>query len=101
MKKLVLLGILALVASFAFGEPQKKSFTATTRGRRVRPTPTPPPVRKTETDGVLPRAFQRGGNPLQMLNPMAPAKYGTSEDNVVLDPETGKWKGIKLFTIYF
>jgi hypothetical protein len=35
------------------------------------------------------------------LNPKAPAVYGKSEDSVVLDGETGKWKGIKLFTILF
>jgi len=34
---------------------------------------------------VIPRAI-RGGNPLQMLNPFAPAKYGTAEENVSLDP---------------
>jgi hypothetical protein len=36
-----------------------------------------------------------------MLNPYAPAKYGTAEDSVILDPDTGKWRGIKLFTINF
>jgi len=50
--------------------------------------------------GVLPRAA-RGGNPFQMLNPKAPPQYGKAEDSVVLDPDTGKWKGIKLFTINF
>jgi hypothetical protein len=68
--------------------------------KKKRPAP-PPPVYKQKVDGVLPRAFQQGGNPLQMLNPYAPAKYGTTEDHVVLDPETGKWKGIKLFTFNF
>jgi hypothetical protein len=63
--------------------------------------PAPPPIYKKKVDGVIPRAFQKGGNPLQMLNPYAPAKYGTAEEHVVLDPETGKWKGIKLFTFNF
>jgi hypothetical protein len=50
---------------------------------------------------VIPRAI-RGGNPLQMLNPLAPAKYGTAEENVSLDPDVpGKWNGIKLFSISF
>src|SRR5258707_15442124 len=62
--------------------------------------PTPPPIKKENTDGVLPRAA-RGGNPFQMLNPKAPPQYGRAEDSVVLDPDTGKWKGIKLFTINF
>jgi len=100
MKKVVMLGCLTMVASLALAAPQKKSFSAATRGR-PKPTPTPPPVQKQNVEGVLPRAFQPGGNPLQMINPKAPAKYGKAEDHVVLDPETGKWKGIKLFTINF
>jgi len=51
--------------------------------------------------GVIPRAV-RGDNPLQMLNPFAPAKYGTSEGNVSFHPDIpGKWNGIKLFSISF
>ena len=61
---------------------------------------------------MIPRAF-RGGNPLQMLNPRAPARYGTAEESVlterayarrtVVDDPTypGKWKGIKFFTFLF
>jgi hypothetical protein len=67
----------------------------------VRAMPTPPPLlQRPEVQGVVPRAV-RGGNPLQMLNPLAPAKYGSAEQSVVIDPETGKWKGIKLFEIIF
>jgi hypothetical protein len=37
-----------------------------------------------------------------MLNPFAPAKYGTAEENVSLDPNVpGKWNGINLFSISF
>lgn len=105
MKKLVVLGILMGAASLVFAQSpqtQKKStktFTARTTSK-AKPTPTPPPVRRGNTDGVLPR-MSRGGNPFQMLNPKAPAQYGRAEDSVELDPETGKWKGIKLFTINF
>jgi hypothetical protein len=50
---------------------------------------------------VIPRAI-RGGNPLQMFNPLAPAKYRTAEDNVALDPDVaGKGSGINLFSISF
>ncbi|HZR78584.1 MAG TPA: hypothetical protein VFA58_05210 [Chthoniobacterales bacterium] len=105
MKKLVALAILMTAASFVFAQspsPQKKAsktFTARTV-TKVRPGPTAPPLRKENTDGVLPR-MARSGNPFQMLNPKAPAEYGRAEDNVELDPDTGKWKGIKLFTINF
>lgn len=54
-----------------------------------------------QVTGVIPRAI-RSGNPLQMLNPLAPAKYSTAEENVVLDPDVpGKWDGIKLLGISF
>jgi hypothetical protein len=104
MKKLVMFGILMVVASLVFAQsPQTqkktKTFTAKTV-TKTRPAPSPPPLRKENTEGVLARAA-RGGNPLQMLNPRAPAVYGRAEDNVFLDPETGKWKGIKLLTINF
>ena len=102
MKRLVTLGIFVLIASLAAAQSpqvQKKTFTAKAH-TKARPSPSPPPLRKENTEGVLPRAA-RGGNPLQMLNPKAPAVYGKSEDSVVLDGETGKWKGIKLFTILF
>jgi hypothetical protein len=102
MKKLVVFGLCLLTASFAFAQQpqkQKKTFTARVKGG-PQPTPTPPALRKENTDGVLPR-MSRGGNPFQMLNPKAPAQYGKSEDSVALDADTGKWKGIKLFTINF
>ena len=102
MKKLVVSGILIMAASLAFAQsPQthKKTFTAKT-GAKTKPAPTPPAIRKENTDGVLARAA-RGGNPFQMLNPKAPPQYGKAEDSVELDPDTGKWKGIKLFTINF
>jgi len=101
MKKLVMVGFLTMIAGIALAAPQKKSFSAATRAHGPRPTPTPPPIQRQNVEGVLPRAFQPGGNPLQMINPKAPAKYGKAEDHVVLDPDTGKWKGIKLFTINF
>jgi hypothetical protein len=54
-----------------------------------------------QATGVIPRAI-RSGNPLQMLNPLAPAKYGTAEENVMLNPDVpGKWDGIKLLGISF
>ena len=54
-----------------------------------------------QVTGVIARAI-RSGNPLQMLNPLAPAKYGAAEENVLLDPDRpGKWDGIKLLGISF
>src|SRR2546423_15631709 len=102
MKKLVTFGIFVVIASLAAAQSpkvQKKTFPRKVPAK-ARPSPSAPPLKKEDTEGVLPRAA-RGGNPLQMLNPKAPAVYGKSEDNVVLDSDTGKWKGIKLFSILF
>ena len=69
----------------------------------VRAMATPPPLlRRPAVEGVAPRAFQSGGNPLQMLNPWAPARYGNWVESTSFDPNVpGKWKGIKLFELIF
>lgn len=54
------------------------------------------------TDGVVPRAI-RSGNPLQMVNPAAPAEYGSGQDvtrHEVDDPNQ-RPQGIKLYAIEF
>ncbi|MBA2585575.1 MAG: hypothetical protein H0U99_03725 [Chthoniobacterales bacterium] len=57
------------------------------------------PLTREHVTGVVPRAL-RGGNPLQMLNPLAPRRYGTAEESVTYKPGyPGKWNGIKLFEI--
>ena len=59
------------------------------------------PVIHREVTGVLPRVL-RDDHPLEMLNPFAPAKYGTAEQNVSLNPDVpGQGAGIKLFSITF
>jgi hypothetical protein len=40
-------------------------------------------------------------NPLELINPLAPPEYGSSEDNTVYDPVTGRASGLKLFSIQF
>jgi hypothetical protein len=40
-------------------------------------------------------------NPLQLVNPLAPPRYGRGEDNVVRDPITRKVTGISFLTIEF
>ena len=61
-----------------------------------------PPIKlRPQIRGVIPRLIQ-GGDPLQMLNPFAPAKYGTAEENSVLDPDApGRGDGIKLLSVSF
>jgi hypothetical protein len=66
----------------------------------VRAVATPPPhiSQRGDVEGAIPRGI-RGGNPLQMLNPQAPAQYGTAAQSVILEPYTWKWRGIKFFEI--
>ena len=98
MKTYLGFGLLIMTAVAAMGAPQ--TLTAPIRSHAVRKPAPPPAIFRENVQGVVPRAV-RGGNPLQMLNPNAPARYGTAEQSVVIDPETGKWKGIKLFEIIF
>jgi hypothetical protein len=81
----------------------------------VRAMPTPPPMLRPPVEGVIPRAFSDSRNPLQMINPWAPPRYGTWVESTVFDPGVpgnrtlnvfdpnvpGKWRGIKLFEILF
>ena len=100
MKKIfpvVVLTLMALMANLAFAE----TFTAPIVPRKAPPHQKPPPLPPPQTGGVIPRAI-RGGNPLQMLNPLAPPRYGTAQQSVALKPDgSGKWNGIKLFEFTF
>jgi hypothetical protein len=97
MKKIFAVAVMMLIASAAFAE----TFTAPMVPRKAPPPQKPVPLPTRPVGGVIPRAV-RGGNPLQMLNPRAPARYGTAQQSVTVKPEDpGKWNGIKLFEIYF
>ena len=74
------------------------SFEFRNRARRIHQ---PPILSQPGVSGMIPRAI-RGGNPLQMLNPFAPAKYGTADENVSFDPDVpGKVNGINFFSVSF
>ena len=54
------------------------------------------------TDGVIPRAI-RSGNAIQMINPAAPAEYGSGQDvtrHEVDDPNQ-RPQGLRLYAIEF
>lgn len=54
------------------------------------------------TDGSIPRAV-RSGNPLQMLNPLAPAEYGGGQDVTrhEVDDPSQRAQGLKLYAVEF
>jgi hypothetical protein len=106
MKKLFAIVVTTLISSAAFAQ----TYTAPVVTRKA-PGPPAPPLPAIAPSGVVPRALS-GGNPLQMLNPAAPARYGTAQQSVALKPEEpgkrngkpedpAKWNGIKLFEFYF
>jgi hypothetical protein len=72
----------------------------------------PPVVREVKPNEVLLGRFSADGilvlaaknpnrNMLQLLNPLAPAEYGSALDNTVLDPILGQPSGLKFFRLKF
>ena len=75
----------------SFNAPRKKNVPRTTSAHLA-----------PRVDGVVVRAV-RSGHPLQMINPGAPAEYGTGQDVVrheANDPYQ-RPQGIKLFAVEF
>src|SRR3954465_3264905 len=108
---LLVLCLVATAASSVLAETYSAPVTRTPQ-KQQQPRK-PPPLAPAPVDGVIPRGV-RGGNFIQMFNPKAPAKYGTSQDAVVFDAapmnsvpgqngqtDAGKWKGIKFFVFRF
>jgi hypothetical protein len=96
-----LVTILLVLGQSAWAAAPIRSNTAFEAKHHARQTERPATLSQPAVSGVIPRAV-RGGNPLQMLNPFAPAKYGTAEENVSLDPDVpGKASGINLFSFSF
>jgi len=100
MKKLLTFGVLMVMAIAANAEPQKTFRTTVVQKKKTVKTEKPAAVTRSDVGGVIPRALL-GGNPLQMLNPKAPAKYGTADQSVAYNPLTGKYDQIKFFEIYW
>ena len=104
---MVSLFVVAMAASVA-----AQNLAAPAQQRQIQQKKTPPHIYRPQVTGVVPRAI-RGGNPLQMLNPRAPARYGTAAESVITtayyprrsDLEDlsypGKWRGIKFFSFVF
>jgi hypothetical protein len=90
-----------VTALLMLGQPVWAARNSFESRQHVRQTHRPATLSQRAVSGVIPRAL-RGGNPLQMLNPLAPAKYGTSEESISVDPDVpGKVNGINFVTIPF
>jgi hypothetical protein len=53
-----------------------------------------------DVDGSLVE-LARMDNPLQLINPAAPERYGSAEDNLMRDPASGKASGLKFLELRF
>ena len=105
MKKTILSILLAAATSLAYGQGQGEltattttTTTATGTVTTQLPKPVPPSAAPiVPTEGAVQVAL-RTGNPIQLINPAAPARYGNSQEHVSHDPnDPGKPKGIVLF----
>lgn len=110
--------VVALTAPLLFASALQAQTTVTTKSATGRKTTTTITSRRTaqersrysnapvaigpRTDGIVPRAI-RSGNPLQMINPLAPAEYGNGRDvtrHEVDDPDQ-RPQGLKVYAIEF
>ena len=94
---LLVLCLLAIAASSVLAE----TYRAPAIRQKQTPERKAPPMAPAPVGGAIPRGV-RGGNFLQMFNPKAPAKYGTSRDSILYDQNNpSKITGIKLFVFQF
>ena len=106
MKKLFLSILLATATSVAFGQGQGELTTTTrttTTGKLQTQLPNDRPgaAAIVPTEGAVQVAI-RTGQPIQLINPVAPARYGNAQERVSHDPnDPGKPKGIVLFAWSF
>src|SRR5262252_2441208 len=78
-----------------------------TESGELRSTPVPTQLKPNEIkigtltcSGILIQALKTD-NAFQLINPFAPAKYGSPDDNTVFNPYTKKAIGLKIFAIEF
>jgi hypothetical protein len=111
MKNLFVVLILTICSlSDSFGQTNQTEISNQT-GAAQKPTQTVtvPPQTKPVTQGLRKKATYSGAlvqlskadNPLQLINPFAPARYGSGFSNLSIDPATGRSQGISLLTIRY
>jgi hypothetical protein len=100
MRTKILIACLA-TGLLTLGQPAWAARNSFESRQHARQTHRPATLSRQPVSGVIPRAV-RGGNPLQMLNPLAPAKYGTADESVSVDLDVpGKVNGINFVSIHF
>src|SRR4030095_11398056 len=114
-KKLLVSTILALTTGMAFAQAPAPApaqgqlsttvlttTTATGAGRTTSLKPRAPAAASLVPTGGVGQVAIRQGSPVQLINPVAPARYGNGQEHVMHDPnDPGKPKGISLFAWSF
>jgi hypothetical protein len=108
MKTMLLLSVVLLATTAAAKPVDEKRGLATeaTRRTNVRLTLAEPDKsnqivgERFTLSGIAVQAI-KAENPLQLLNPIAPQKYGSGRDNVTREPRTGRVNGLRIFSIEF
>ena len=109
MKNLFIVLILTICSvSNSFGQTNQTEISKQTEvGQKPKQTinvappakPAPTGLRKKATySGVLVQVTKTD-NPFQLINPFAPARYGSGFSHLRIEPSTGKAQGISLLTI--
>ncbi len=100
MKKLCLLLLLSLAASAWAENPPSPAHSQIDTLHVEKPAPNETAHGHVKVDGILVQ-LAKTDNPLQLINPAAPERYGSAEDNVVRDPASGKVSGLKFLELRF
>src|SRR5258706_2289069 len=110
----MLIGSIVILRLVASAEPTNNQPGRADQSLQPRPLPrrpvTTPILRELKPNEIIvgKRSYSgiavqaaKSRNPLQLINPFAPAEYGRAGDNVVRDPINGQPSGLKLFAIQF
>jgi len=108
MKRIALLTMVALTAAAQqpagkLDEAVRADVARLLREHRLEARPQPPNEwrrGRITYSGIAVQAA-RTRQPLQLINPLAPAGYGDGQQNVVADPATGRAAGWKLLALSF
>jgi len=109
MKTLMILAFVSLAASASARSPEmdRNLDTHAARMEREKARLVQPDYynnkivgRRVTYRGIVVQAI-KADNPLQLLNPAAPEKYGNGEESVTREPKTARVNGLKLFSIEF
>jgi hypothetical protein len=79
---------------------QIESHARETPLRVEKPAPNETVHGRIEVDGIFVQ-LDKMDNPLQLINPAAPERYGSAEENVLRNPASGKVSGLKFLELRF